>query len=182
MIQKGTGKFEFVSGEQLLVTGAINIISSGDSVLTKVDEISTKDGMELTGTDIYAELLHRGYNYNGKFKSLKGITLAEDGSVCTMIWNNNWRNLIDSMMQQYTFHKGEKYQKTILPSNIARIAVSLNNLPKEDCKGKIEQFEYLLHILERFCVRCCFDLQFCYWNYIRGWHTNFWHQLPSEHD
>lgn len=143
MIQKGTGKFEILSNDEMIVSGVIMMANANENVLIKVDELSTDNCIELTGGDIYSELSHRGHRYNGKFKAIKNIKLLENGSVSAITWNNDWMHLIDSMLQQYVFQKGEKYQKTILASSISRIVVSLNHLPKEDCKGNDRAFHLL---------------------------------------
>lgn len=137
MVQKGTGKFEILSGDEIITSGSLSISNTGENILTKVVDLHISDDcVQLGSNDFYAELSHRGHNYNGKFKSIKSAQLTENGSVTVTSWNNDWYTLIDAMVQQYIFNKGEKYQKIVMPTSISRIAIALNALPKEEDKGK----------------------------------------------
>lgn len=142
MIQKGTGKFEILSGDEIVASGTVTIPNAGDNVLSKVDEIhvNEEECVQLSGADIYTELCHRGHVYGGKFKSIKQLNLIESGSVSTMAWQDDWGALLDGMLQQYIFHKGEKYQKIMMPTSISRVAIAIGSLPKEDAKGKANYY------------------------------------------
>lgn len=136
MIQKGTGSFEILSGDELIASGRVLVSVGGENILMPVNDLPTiRECVRLSGTDIYNEYIHRGHNYNGKYKCIKNITLHEEGSIGSIVWQNDWSIFIEGLLQQVTFQKGEKYQNLTLPTSILRIAVSLPRLPKEEIKG-----------------------------------------------
>lgn len=80
MIQKGTGSFEILSGDELIASGRVLIPIGGENILMPVNDLTvSKECVRLSGTDIYTEYTHRGHNYNGKYKCVKNITLLEQG-------------------------------------------------------------------------------------------------------
>lgn len=80
MIQKGSGEFEIVSGDDIVVTGKISVPAQGEKFMIDSDVELPKERVELTGTDVYNEFYHRGHKYSGLFKSIKSLTLTEEGN------------------------------------------------------------------------------------------------------
>lgn len=80
MIQKGSGDFEIVAGNEIFVTGRLVFPNSGDKFLIDPIEIEIgEENVQLSGSDIYNEFQHRGQKYSGLFKTIKNLTIGEDG-------------------------------------------------------------------------------------------------------
>lgn len=79
MIQKGSGEFEIVSGDDIIVTGKVTIPAQGEQFLIDSDVELPEKRIELTGADVYNEFYHRGHRYSGLFKSIKSLSLTEEG-------------------------------------------------------------------------------------------------------
>lgn len=80
MIQKGSGEFEILSGDDIIVTGKVTVPGASDKFLIDVYELEvTKDSVQLVGGDVYNEFQHRGHKYTGLFKSIKTLNLTEEG-------------------------------------------------------------------------------------------------------
>lgn len=80
MIQKGSGEFEILSGDDIIVTGKVTVPATGDKFLIDVYDLEvTKDSVQLGGGDVYSEFQHRGHKYTGLFKSIKTLNLTEEG-------------------------------------------------------------------------------------------------------
>lgn len=80
MIQKGSGEFEILSGDDIILTGKISIPAAGDKFLIEDTGINVNDdAIQLSGSDVYSEFVHRGHKYSGLYKSIKSLTLAEEG-------------------------------------------------------------------------------------------------------
>lgn len=78
MIQKGSGEFEILSGDDIIVTGKVTVPAQGDKFLIDSDVELPKETVQLSGADVYSELAHRGHKYSGLFKSIKSLTLSEE--------------------------------------------------------------------------------------------------------
>lgn len=132
MIQKGSGDFEVLAGTDIIVTGKLTFPNSGDKYMidpVKVDV--SRDNVQLSGSDVYNEFQHRGHKYSGPYKSIKNLTITEDGSVATVQWANKWTMLVEAMIQQHLFQDGERYQEIYVPKNILKIVINENLLPTE---------------------------------------------------
>lgn len=82
MIQKGSGEFEILSGDDIIVTGKVTVPATGDKFLIDVYDLEvTKDAVQLSGNDVYSEFHHRGHKYTGLFKSIKTLNLTEEGAL-----------------------------------------------------------------------------------------------------
>lgn len=80
MVQKGSGEFEILSENDIILTGRMTFPQADDKFL--LDPIPAKlaeDSVKLSGNDIYSELQHRGHKYSGLFKAIKSLTIAERG-------------------------------------------------------------------------------------------------------
>lgn len=82
MIQKGSGEFEIVSGDDIIVTGKVTIPAQGEKFLIDSDVELPEKRIELTGADVYNEFYHRGHKYSGLFKNIKSLSLTEEGKGC----------------------------------------------------------------------------------------------------
>lgn len=80
MIQKGSGEFEILSGDDIIVTGKVTVPGTGDKFLIDVYDLEvTKELVQLGGGDVYSEFQHRGHKYTGLFKSINALNLTEEG-------------------------------------------------------------------------------------------------------
>lgn len=80
MVQKGSGEFEVVSNRDILVTGKIVFPQADDEFMLEPEIVTIgNDYVELSSSDVYNEMQHRGCKYTGAFKSLKSVKLVEDG-------------------------------------------------------------------------------------------------------
>ncbi|KAJ8922067.1 hypothetical protein NQ315_008708 [Exocentrus adspersus] len=125
LVQKGTGEFEILSGEDLIMTGRIVFPQADDKFLLEpVKTEVPQDSVQLSGSDFYNELQHRGHKYSGSFKAIKSLTIAEEGSISAVQWDNRWPMLLEAMIQQQILHAGEKSQQVFVPRTVQKIAIS----------------------------------------------------------
>ncbi|PSN47327.1 hypothetical protein C0J52_04406 [Blattella germanica] len=73
-VQRGSGKFEISSDNELVVTGTVLIPQNVADCYSQLPTVPS-GGIELPGEDIYAELEQRGYGYNGNFKGIKKVRI-----------------------------------------------------------------------------------------------------------
>ncbi|KAK9878926.1 hypothetical protein WA026_003749 [Henosepilachna vigintioctopunctata] len=134
MIQKGSGSFEVLADGEIVVTGKMTFPLSTDKfMLDDTDVEMNEECVTLTGNDIYNEFQHRGYKYSGPFKSIKSLTLSEEGSIATLKWNGKWPMFLEGILQQFLLQAGERNQDIQVPRTIQKIALSQNDLPTENC-------------------------------------------------
>ncbi|KAK4881873.1 hypothetical protein RN001_005192 [Aquatica leii] len=131
MAQKGSGEFEISSGDELIGTGIIRIPESEKIFADMYDIDVDEKCLKLSSNDIYKEFYHRGHMYSSVYKGIKEITLAEEGSLSKIQWNNNCWHFIELMLQQCLFRIGEREQNTRRVSTIQKIAISMPVLPTE---------------------------------------------------
>lgn len=82
MIQKGSGDFEVLSGDVLVMSGTVKLPEPTDQFLVSVSEISVgENSIKLTSSDIYSEFQHRGHKYSADFKPIKFLNLTENGKL-----------------------------------------------------------------------------------------------------
>ncbi|KAI4476277.1 hypothetical protein M0804_013731 [Polistes exclamans] len=98
MIQKGSGKFEIIENNDVIVTGIISIaknLSKEKVFLDLIKDNNDEEEEELNAEDIYKELVLRGYQYSGIFRSMQSASISiSKGHV---EWKNNWVAFIDSI-------------------------------------------------------------------------------------
>jgi hypothetical protein len=132
MIQKGSGDFEVLAGEDILVTGRLTFPNPADKCLGNfIDVEIDKDHIQLSGSDVYNEFQHRGYKYSGQYKTIKNLTIGEDGSVAITQWVNKWAPFVEAMIQQHLFQDGERGQDVFVVKNIQQIVVNQEQIPTE---------------------------------------------------
>lgn len=81
MVQKGSGDFEVLCGEVLLVTGRVFIPEPKTNHRSKIMEIEMGETLELSSKDVYSEFSHRGHKYASDFKWIKSITMGREGKI-----------------------------------------------------------------------------------------------------
>ncbi|XP_063924503.1 fatty acid synthase-like [Zophobas morio] len=99
-IQRGTGNFEILEKDSLIVSGRLQICPNASQqqiMLPKFNSFNDDKLEVLEQDDIYREFYLRGYNYSGLFKSIKRCTI--DASVGLIKWKNNWCAFMDNMLQ-----------------------------------------------------------------------------------
>ncbi|KAH0814014.1 hypothetical protein GEV33_008777 [Tenebrio molitor] len=132
MIQKGSGDFEILAGEDILVTGRLTFPNPADKCLGNfIDVEIDKNHIQLSGSDVYNEFQHRGYKYSGQYKTIKNLTIGEDGSVAITQWTNKWAPFVEAMIQQHLFQDGERGQDVFVVKNIQQIVVNQEQIPTE---------------------------------------------------
>lgn len=83
VIQNGSGEFEFWSAGILLLTGQITFPENPESFMLKPEPVDvTEVNVQLSQTDFYRELEHRGYTFSGPFQNMKSVVIGENGKFC----------------------------------------------------------------------------------------------------
>ncbi|KAJ3652417.1 hypothetical protein Zmor_018385 [Zophobas morio] len=99
-IQRGTGKFEILEKDSMIVSGRIHPCPNASEQqvnLPNFHSFSDNKLEILKQDDIYREFYLRGYNYSGLFKSIKRCNA--DASTGLIKWENNWSAFMDNMLQ-----------------------------------------------------------------------------------
>ncbi|CAG9823792.1 unnamed protein product [Phaedon cochleariae] len=147
MVQSGSGEFEIYSDDDLVLTGKIIYPLSGDEFVLEKAEVQTNtENVQLTRSDFYNELQHRGHTYSGSYKSLRSLTLGEEGSIGIIEWKEKWTYLVDAMLQQHLFQAGERSQEVHVPKLIQRVALSFPQLPTNKTDVEVA-YEYATNII-----------------------------------
>ncbi|XP_043485889.1 fatty acid synthase-like [Polistes fuscatus] len=100
MIKKGSGKFEIIESNDVIVTGIINIaknLSRDKELLDLIKDNNDEEEEELNEEDIYKELMLRGYQYSGIFRSMHSASVS--ASKGHIEWKQNWVAFIDNILQ-----------------------------------------------------------------------------------
>ncbi|CAG9770336.1 unnamed protein product [Ceutorhynchus assimilis] len=100
MVQRGTGNFEVVEGGSPVVSGRIRQVTAKEMDLADIPlptGVPKHVAPYLDSKDIYKELRLRGYNYKGKFRSLKSCD--NSCQVAEVTWDGNWITFIDNLLQ-----------------------------------------------------------------------------------
>ncbi|KAJ8961709.1 hypothetical protein NQ318_021309 [Aromia moschata] len=144
MVQKGSGEFEILSDKDIIMTGRMTFPQEGDQFLVDTTKPDIQDeNVQLSGSDVYNELQHRGHKYSGQFKLMKNLILTEKS---TVQWNNKWTSLLEAMLQQQALHSGEKSQEVYVPKTIQKIVISQGMLPSEKADVEV-YYDYSTKIL-----------------------------------
>lgn len=132
MVLKGSGDFEIISNKELLLSGRIYAPQTTDKYKAEVYKVEFgEDNVQLSGSDVYSELQHRGHKYSGQFKALKNLILTEEGSVSQIQWAGKWHIFLEGIIQQHILLSGERNQEGRAPKTIQKIVVSLGEFPAE---------------------------------------------------
>ncbi|KAJ8686146.1 hypothetical protein QAD02_021940 [Eretmocerus hayati] len=131
-VSKGSGKFEVVENEELVVSGTIKFDSvPNPEDVNKTEQQSTLQRM-LCKDQFYRELKMRGYQYSGDFKSVTESSL--NGTRARMQWNSNWVTYLDGAFQTLVF--GNDSRQVQVPLLIRKIVLDIQQLEKECGMGK----------------------------------------------
>lgn len=142
MVQKGSGDFEITSNKEIIMSGTMTFPQPNEKFMLEPTVLeSGEDNVHLSGNDIYNELQHRGHKYSGLFKTIKSLSISEEGSSAVIQWNNKWTMFLEAMIQQQLLQSGERYQDIRVPRNIQKICIDLSKVPKEQCDLKVD-YEY----------------------------------------
>lgn len=129
MIQKGSGDFEILAGNEIIVTGRLTFPNSADKYMIDPIKVETSaNDVRLSGADVYNEFQHRGHKYSGMYKSIKSLTISENGSIIEVNPTNKWMVILEAMIQQHLFQDGERCQEIYVPKNIHKIVVNQEEL------------------------------------------------------
>ncbi|XP_075219330.1 fatty acid synthase-like isoform X2 [Lycorma delicatula] len=123
-IQQGSGYFQVVEGEAVVVTGNVSVpedirLEMADPSILLVPEVN-HGNLDMKKKDIYKELRLRGYNYEGLFKSL--VSLNSTGNTGRIAWHNNWVAFIDNMLQMQILQKDSRL--LIIPTYIDKLVIN----------------------------------------------------------
>ncbi|XP_067208783.1 fatty acid synthase-like isoform X2 [Linepithema humile] len=100
MVQRATGKFEVIEGDNVVVTGTVREPTDIAEEKLPRQFLNQKNDNEeevMNTKDIYKELRLRGYQYAGMFRDLKSSsTTGKQGHIA---WMYNWVTFMDNMLQ-----------------------------------------------------------------------------------
>ncbi|CAG9765257.1 unnamed protein product [Ceutorhynchus assimilis] len=139
MVQKGSGEFEITSNKEIIMTGKMTFPQANEPFMVEPSKIEIgEDNIQLTGSDVYSELQHRGHKYSGLFKTIKSLVITEEGSSASIQWNNKWTMFLEAMIQQQLLHAGERDQEIHVPKTIQKLCVDQKLLPSEKTDLKVD--------------------------------------------
>ncbi|XP_044739977.1 fatty acid synthase-like [Chrysoperla carnea] len=124
MIQKGTGNFEILEGDSVVVTGRIKRLPHNSKELLKLPEvkpiINDTDKLALSSRDIYKELRLRGYNYQNEFKGI--ISTDNGGFVGQIQWKPGmWTAFMDNMLQLQILQEDARF--LYVPTSVQKLTI-----------------------------------------------------------
>ncbi|XP_063924749.1 fatty acid synthase-like [Zophobas morio] len=99
-LQRGTGNFEILDNDSLLISGRITRCLHSDQQQVNLSSSAVLEDDKLrilTQEEIYREFHLRGYNYSGLFKAIKAFNV--DASLGLIKWDDNWSAFMDNMLQ-----------------------------------------------------------------------------------
>ncbi|CAG9841081.1 unnamed protein product [Diabrotica balteata] len=128
----GIASMQIALTDVLKALGKITIIENEEEIGLEKTEIKLdQDNLKLQSEDIYSEFEHRGYEYSNIYKTIKDLTLTEEGSVSTVEWKDHWLFLLEAIVQQHIFNAGERSQDMHVPKFIQKITIANNDLPQD---------------------------------------------------
>ncbi|RZC40858.1 Ketoacyl-synt C, ketoacyl-synt, and/or PS-DH domain containing protein, partial [Asbolus verrucosus] len=121
-IQRGTGIFEIMEKDALVVTGRIYSPEDVEAhksnfALSNLDEHDPS--LVLEQDEIYRELYLRGYNYSGLFKGLAKCNV--DATTGLIKWEGNWITFMDKMLQMRILQMDTR--SLYVPTGIQKIVI-----------------------------------------------------------
>ncbi|XP_029659420.1 fatty acid synthase-like isoform X2 [Formica exsecta] len=119
-IQEGSGRFEIIEGDSVVVIGTVHTVSNPEQEMIPTNLLPEDDNKKehMTARDIYKELKLRGYQYNGKFRGLKSASIS--GNKGHIAWENNWVTFMDTMLQLYILGND---RDLYVPTNIKKLVI-----------------------------------------------------------
>ncbi|CAG9769092.1 unnamed protein product [Ceutorhynchus assimilis] len=125
MIQRGSGNFEVIEGDEPVVTGRIYHVSTDEPIL---DDLPMPCGVNpeiapyMNKKDVYKELRLRGYNYSGQFKQI--VSCDSSAQVGSIAWDGNWTTFIDNMLQLNILQEDSRL--LYVPTHINKLIIDAN--------------------------------------------------------
>ncbi|XP_044734384.1 fatty acid synthase-like [Chrysoperla carnea] len=124
MIQKGTGNFEILESDSVVVTGRLKRLPHNSKELLKLPEVkpivNDTDKLPLNSRDIYKELRLRGYNYQNEFKGI--ISTDNSGFVGQIQWKPSmWTAFMDNMLQLQILQEDARF--LYVPTSIRKLTI-----------------------------------------------------------
>ncbi|XP_055691136.1 fatty acid synthase-like [Lutzomyia longipalpis] len=118
----GTGKFEISEGGSVVVSGSIRTTENIEEELLQLDPLTeSKNGLPLNANDIYKELRIRGYDYNGRFRSI--VQTDPDVNTGKLEWiDENWVPFMDTMLQFAIINT--EFRELYLPKHFDRVVIN----------------------------------------------------------
>lgn len=140
-IFSGTGMFEILQGDTLVVTGYVR--STAQPAEEKLNScLSPNDEKELmTSEDVYKELRLRGYGYDGIFRGIRRATTT--GSRGHILWQNDWAAFLDNMLQMVLL--GMDHRGLLVPIAIEKLVIDTDAHFNQMKPGETDNGE--IHIL-----------------------------------
>ncbi|CAK1541490.1 unnamed protein product [Leptosia nina] len=105
-IHRGTGKFEVLNENIVVVTGYINQHSAKENFKQHKIDIDTNESTILKANDVYKLLHTRDFNYSGDFQTIH--TTSTNMTEATVHWKNNWISFIDGLLQCNALRRKDK--------------------------------------------------------------------------
>ncbi|XP_067209348.1 fatty acid synthase-like [Linepithema humile] len=122
VIQKGSGTFEIIERDSVVVTGIVRTVSNIEQEMTPngLLPMDTDEEEHMTSRDIYKELKLRGYQYTGEFCGLNSASVL--GSKGHVIWTGNWVTFMDNMLQMCII--GRDTRDLYVPTSIEKLVIN----------------------------------------------------------
>ncbi|XP_072763279.1 fatty acid synthase-like isoform X1 [Anoplolepis gracilipes] len=148
MLQKESGKFEIIEGDNAVVTGTVRtpVNIDDEKICTTVIDRNDNDKEEMTTKDIYKELKLRGYQYTGEFRGLKSASIT--GKNGHIAWTDNWVTFMDSMLQMMIL--GQNSRSLFVPTRIRKVVIDpkshikyIERLSNEEKQVLVQNYEHL---------------------------------------
>ncbi|XP_067207235.1 fatty acid synthase-like [Linepithema humile] len=116
-VQKATGKFEVIEGDNAVVTGTVR--EPTDITEEKLPKQLLNEEEVMNTKDIYKKLRLRGYQYAGIFRGYKSSsTTGKQGHIA---WMYNWVTFMDNMLQMTIF--GIDTRSLHVPTGIQKLVI-----------------------------------------------------------
>ncbi|XP_071644317.1 fatty acid synthase-like [Temnothorax longispinosus] len=146
-IQRGTNRFEITEGDNVVVTGILQIPTNIENKKISANLAEYADDEEEMNTkDIYKELRLRGYQYTGVFRGLQSASVS--GSNGHIAWTSNWVAFMDSMLQMMIL--GQNSRNLLVPTRIRKLTIDpkyhiqlIQDYPIEDRQFSVRHYKSL---------------------------------------
>ncbi|KAH1011869.1 hypothetical protein HUJ04_001145 [Dendroctonus ponderosae] len=121
MIQRVSGNFEVIENGMSVVSGVARLVFK-DQHMPDVpfsQGVCREEAPLMSTRDVYKELRLRGYNYKGKFQSVKSCDVG--AHTARVSWDGNWITFMDNMLQLKILQ--EDTRLLYVPTSIKRIYI-----------------------------------------------------------
>ncbi|XP_075231646.1 fatty acid synthase-like [Lycorma delicatula] len=130
LLSRCTGYWEINNAEHLVASGVVreanrayNLIDEelSEDSFTKPNKIS--GGYHYKERDVYNILQESGYVHKKSFRTIKQLSINNEGMNGTVMFNDNWLQFLDGILKVYTFQKTEKTNLFYIPTHIRRLVI-----------------------------------------------------------